>query len=317
MNKVLDGNKEESMKNSYIKIIALLTIILGALEVSAQQDPQFTQYMYNTMSVNPGYTGSRGHLTAYGIHRAQWVGLDGAPRTSMFSVDSPIGKNVGLGLVILHDELGPSSETFIDANFSYTLKLDDNKHLALGIKGGGRLFDIDWARGTSNNPDLVFQQNVSEFFPTIGAGIYYYTDRAYLGLSVPNFFDDDHYDEIQESLAAERLHMFFIAGYVMDLSRKTKFKPAAYLKYVAGTPLSVDLSANFMFNEKLVLGVAYRWDDSVSGLIGLQLTPKLHIGYAYDFTTTDLGSYNNGTHEIMLRFELKSAESKIKSPRFF
>ncbi|NER17476.1 PorP/SprF family type IX secretion system membrane protein [Spongiivirga citrea] len=305
------------MKVPYIKMLVLLGFVSSTLQMNAQQDPQFTQYMYNVMSVNPGYTGSRENLVVYGLHRTQWVGLDGAPQTSIFSADSPIGKNVGLGLQVLHDELGPSSETYLDVNFSYTLKVDDFWNLGLGLKAGGRFFNIDWSRGITDNPDIIFQQNVSEFFPTIGAGAYLYGERTYVGLSVPNIFAQDHYDEIQESVAAERLHFFFIAGHVFDLSQKTKFKPAAYMKYVEGTPLSVDLSANFMFNEKFVLGLAYRWNDSFSGLIGLQLTDQLHLGYAYDFTTSNLRNYNNGTHEIMLRFELKSAESKVKSPRFF
>lgn len=284
----------------------------------AQQDPQFTNYMFNPMSVNSAYTGSRGHLTLFGLHREQWVGLDGAPRTQSFSIDSPVGKNVGLGFSIINDKLGPSDEFYVDANFSYTLNLSDEKRLSFGIKAGGRQFSLDWTRGTFRNPEAIFQQPVnSKILPTIGAGIYYHTDKSYLGLSVPNFLTNEHYDDIQESLAAERLHFFLIGGTVFDLSQNTKFKPAFLLKHVVGAPLIFDLSANFMFNDNLRLGAAYRWDDSVSGLIGLQVTPKVLIGYSYDYTTTELQKYNSGTHEIFLRFELRSKEKQIKSPRFF
>ena len=303
---------------SQIKTIVGLLIIMSVYTSVAQQDPQFTNYMYNTMSVNSAYAGSRGHLSIFGLHRSQWVGLDGAPQSQSFSIDSPVGRNVGLGLSLVTDRLGPSDETYLDGNFSYTINLSNNRRLSFGAKLGGRLLNIDWSRGTSQNPDVVFQQNVNnKFLPTIGAGIYLHSDKSYLGVSIPNFLTNEHYDEVQESLAAERLHFFLIGGTVMDMSESVKFKPAFFLKHVVGAPLIFDLSANFMFNDNLRLGLAYRWDDSVSGLIGFQLTEKLLIGYSYDFTTTDLQQFNSGTHEIMLRFELISKDRKLKSPRFF
>ncbi len=284
----------------------------------AQQDPQYTNYMYNTMSVNSAYAGTRGHMAVIGLYRTQWVGLDGAPTNQSFSIDTPVGKNVGLGFSVVNDELGPSDEFYIDANFSYTINLADEKRLSFGIKGGARLLNIDWSKGQFDDPDAIFQQNINnKLLPTIGAGVYLHSEKSYLGLSVPNFFTDQHYDEIHESVAAERLHFFLIGGHVFDLSERTKFKPAFLLKHVVGAPLIFDLSANFLFNENFRLGAAYRWDDSISGLIGLQLSPKLLVGYSYDFTTTELQKYNNGTHEIMLRFELISKERRLKSPRFF
>lgn len=283
-----------------------------------QQDPQFTNYMYNTMSVNSAYAGSRGHLTLLGLHRTQWVGLDGAPTSQSFSIDSPVGRNVGLGFSVVNDRLGPSDEFYIDANFSYTINLTQERRLSFGIKGGGRLLNIDWSRGGSQNPDIVFQQNiVNRFLPTVGLGLYLHSDKSYLGISVPNFLTDEHYDEIQESVAAERLHFFFIGGTVLDLSASTKFKPAFLVKHVVGAPLIFDLSANFMFNDNFRLGAAYRWDDSVSGLLGFQLSPQLLVGYAYDYTLTELTNFNTGTHELLLRFELKTREKQLKSPRFF
>ena len=180
------------------------------------------------------------------------------------------------------------------------------------------MLNIDWSRGTTQNADIVFQQNINnKFLPTIGAGIYLHSDTSYLGISIPNFLTNEHYDEVQESLAAERLHFFLIGGTVMDVSESVKFKPAFFLKHVVGAPLIFDLSANFMFNDNLRLGLAYRWDDSVSGLIGFQLTERLLIGYSYDYTTTELRKFNSGTHEIMLRFELITRDRKLKSPRFF
>jgi len=304
--------------NLKLKIIFGLALVLALQNSDAQQDPQYTDYMFNTLTVNSAYAGSRGHLTVTGLHRTQWVGLDGAPQTQSLSIESPVGKNVGLGVVLVNDRLGPSDEFYLDANFSYTINLNNDSELSFGIKGGGRLLNIDWTRGTFQEQEDVFQQPIeNKFLPTVGAGVYWHSDKSYIGLSVPNFLTNEHYDGVQNAIAAERLHYFLIAGKVFDLSSRIKFKPAFLGKFVVGAPIIADLSANFMFDDTLRLGVAYRWDDSVSGLIGLQIGPKLMIGYAYDATTTRLRNFNSGTHEIMLRFELRSREKQLKSPRFF
>lgn len=300
------------------KIVLVIVLISGVYVSHAQQDPQYTQYMYNTMSVNSAYVGSRGHMSITALHRSQWVGLDGAPTTQTLSIDSPVGKNVGLGFSFVNDRLGPSDEFYLDANFSYTIRLSNDKRLSFGVKGGGRLLNIDWSRGLYESDEGVFQQNIeNKFLPTIGAGIYLHSDNSYIGLSVPNFLTSEHYDGIQNAVSAERLHFFLIGGRVFDLNERTKLMPAFLGKFVSGAPIIVDLSANFMFNDFLRLGVAYRWDDAVSGLIGLQISPKLLISYSYDFTTTELRDFNNGSHDILLRFELRSKEKQLKSPRFF
>lgn len=305
--------------NVKLKVVLIIGLIgLSFQTLFAQQDPQFTQYMFNTLGVNAAYAGSRGHASATGLLRSQWVGLDGAPRSQTFTIDSPIGERVGLGLAIANDELGPSQETYIDLNFSYTIPTSDTRKLSFGIKGGGRVLDIDFSRGsTQSSGDALFQNNVSEFLPTVGVGVYWHSDRNYIGVSVPNLFTDQTYDDIQQTVAAERLHLFIIGGLVKDLSSTVKFKPAFLVKSVVGAPIIVDLSANFMFYEKLRLGLSYRWDDSVSGLAGFQLTPQLLLGYSYDYTTTELQRFNTGSHEITLRFDLISKSKKIKSPRFF
>lgn len=306
------------MKN-ILKHIVILLVTSGSYFGSAQQDPQFTQYMYNTMSVNPAYTGSRGHLSILGMHRSQWVSVNGAPESQVLAIDGPVGKNVGLGLVLMNDRLGPSNEIFLDGNFSYTVRLnDEGKKLSFGLKAGGRIFNVDFSKGSFESPDIAFQNNISnKFLPTIGAGIYYHTEKSYLGLSVPNFFAQEHYDAAEVNLATERLHYFLIGGTVFDLNKDVKLKPAFFVKWVPGAPVIADLSVNAMIKETLTLGLAYRWDDSFSALLGVQLTPYLSLGYAHDFTTTDLRNYNFGTHEIFLRFELKSETRRLKSPRFY
>lgn len=306
--------------NSFCKYILIIFCAGFGSGLFGQQDPQFTQYMYNTLSVNPAYAGSRGHLSVLGLYRTQWVGLNGAPTNQVLTLDGPVGKNVGLGVIVTNDELGPSTETFFDANFSYTIRLDrDNQRLSFGLKGGGRLFNVDFSRGLfDDQTDVAFLNNIeNRFFPTIGAGVYYHTDRGYLGFAVPNFFSEEHYNGAAQQIATERLHYFLIGGRVFDLNQDVLFKPAFFVKWVPGAPIIADLSANFLIKETLTLGAAYRWDDSFSGLLGVDISPQFHVGYAYDLTTTDLRNYNNGTHEIFVRFELRSLAKRLKSPRFY
>ncbi|AUP81543.1 PorP/SprF family type IX secretion system membrane protein [Flavivirga eckloniae] len=300
-------------------LILVVFATLLSLKGNAQQDPQYTQYMYNTMSVNSAYAGQRDALSVTGLYRTQWVGIDGAPKTITFGAHSPLRNNrLGLGLNVVSDKLGPASETNVDVNFSYTIPVDEIRKIefSFGIKAGFHMLDTDWSKGVFQYPDRVFNDNLSLFSPTIGAGMYLHSEKWYLGLSVPNFFSTDHYDGIEESVATERLHYFLIAGYVFDVSENVKLKPATLVKAVSGAPIIADLSLNALFNEKITLGVGYRWDDSFSGLAGFQISDELFIGYAYDLTTTKLNSYNSGSHEIMLRFELKPV-GRILSPRFF
>jgi type IX secretion system PorP/SprF family membrane protein len=287
---------------------------------NAQQDPEYTQYMYNTMVINPAYAGSTGYLEAVLLHRSQWVGIDGAPQTQSLSVQAPLrNEKIGLGLSIVNDKLGPSNELYLDGNFSYSLPLGYEKRLAFGLRAGMRMMNIDWSKGRYyDGNDALLNTNINNVIkPSIGAGVYYYTDRWYAGASVPSFIRSDYYNDIQESIDYDRLHYYFMGGYVFDLSPSLKFKPAFLAKLVSGAPMSVDLSANFMIQEKVVLGVSYRFDDSVSALAGFQISPSFYIGYSYDYTVTNLNKYNDGSHEFILRYQFHKDPSKIKSPRFF
>ncbi|MAU70704.1 MAG: hypothetical protein CML04_01290 [Pseudozobellia sp.] len=302
-----------------LKKVFVMLLLLLSYQLKAQQDPQFTQYMYNTITVNPAYAGSRGHLSILGMHRSQWVGINGAPTSQVLAVDGPVGNRVGLGVVATYDELGPTNELFLDTNFAYTIPVgENNEKLSFGLKGGGRIFNVDFSQGRIQNPDASFQSNIeNRFFPTIGAGVYYHTDRSYWGLAVPNFFSQDHYDGSTQELATERLHYFLMGGLIRDLNADIKFKPALFVKWVPGAPLIADVSANFLIRETFTAGVAYRWGDSVSGLFGVQISPALSVGYAYDQTTTDLRNYSSGTHEVFIRFEFISKENRLQSPRFY
>lgn len=309
-------------KSSFIKSL-FLVVFTSLLSIGAigQQDPQYTQYMYNTMSVNGAYAGQRKVLSATALYRTQWVGIDGAPKTVTFGIHAPLRDDrIGLGLNIVRDALGPAQETSIDAHFSYTIPLDkkDELKLSFGFKGGLHILDTDWSKGIFQNADRLFSENLNLISPTMGVAFYLHSEQYYLGLSVPNTIATSHYDDFQESIATERLHYYLIGGYVFDINENTKLKPAFLVKGVSGAPLIADLSLNALFNDKFTLGLAHRWDDSISGLLGFQLNPGLFVGYAYDATTTGLNNYNSGTHEIMLRFELKDLTCRCQvSPRFF
>jgi type IX secretion system PorP/SprF family membrane protein len=297
-------------------LIALMFTSFAAL---AQQDAQYTQYMYNTINVNPAYAGSRGVMSIFGLHRTQWVGLDGAPVTNAFSINTPINNsNLGVGLSFVNDKIGPTNENAISADVSYTVQTSETYKLSFGVKGTANLFNLDVNKlNPQDAGDPQFQNLDNSFTPNIGAGVYFHSDKMYVGLSVPNFFETKRYSDNDVALNAERMNFYLIAGYVFDLSYNLRFKPALLTKAVEGAPLQVDVSGNFLYNDKFMLGVAWRWDAAVSAMAGFQVTDGLFIGYGYDHETTRLRRFNSGSHEVFLRFELFKKHNKIVSPRFF
>ena len=284
----------------------------------AQQDAQFTQYMYNTINVNPAYAGSRGALSIFALHRTQWVGLDGAPVTNAVSINTPInGSNLGLGVSLINDKIGPTNENTFSADLSYTIPTSETFKLSFGVKGTANLFNLDVTKLNPNDATDPSFQNYNKFSPNIGAGIYLHSDKAYLGLSIPNFIQTNRYDDNDVRIFKEKINYYLIGGYVFDLNQDIKFKPAVITKIVEGAPLQIDVSGNFMFSEKFVVGVAYRWSAALSGMVGFQVSDGLYIGYGYDRETTNLKNYNSGSHEIFLRYEIFKNINKITSPRFF
>lgn len=284
----------------------------------AQQDAQYTQYMYNTININPAYAGSRGAMSIFAMHRTQWVGLDGAPVTNVASINAPLNdNNLGLGISFVNDKIGPTNETTISTDFSYTIRTSENYKLSFGIKATANLFNLDISKLNPAEIDPSIQNIENKFSPNIGAGLYLYSDKAYVGISIPNFIESDRYDDNEIAIFKERINYYLIGGYVFDINSTLKFKPAVLTKMVIGAPLQVDLSGNFMFNEKFVVGVAYRWSAALSAMVGFQISDGMYIGYGYDRETTRLSNYNSGSHEIFLRYEIFKNNGKIITPRFF
>jgi len=309
--------KGSALSNS---ILLFSFLFIGCIDMNAQQDPQFTQYMYNTVAINPAYAGSRGMLSIFGIHRAQWIGLEGAPTTTGTSIHTPLNDSrIGLGVSILQDAIGPSNKQTLSADFSYTISTSENYKLSFGLKGTASLFSIDYTKlNRFDVNDPRFQNNISnQFSPNIGAGLYLHSKQFYAGISVPFMLQSNEFNDNNSQVTHESLHYYFMCGYVFEISEITKFKPAFLVKAVEGAPLQVDLSANFMLNNKFVLGGAWRWEAAMSGLAGFQVNDNWFIGYTYDTDSTKLANYNSGSHELFMRYEFIGKKEKIVSPRFF
>lgn len=298
------------------KILVVAIMLFGVVSY-AQQDAQYTQYMYNTINVNPAYAGNRGVLSIFGLHRTQWVGLDGAPTGNTFSINTPLGSNAGGGLSFVNDELGPTVENQISADISYKIQTSDTYKLSFGMKATADLFNLDASKLNIYNQNDLLLQSYKSFSPNIGAGLYLHSDKLYVGLSIPKFFETYRYDDNTVKINKEKMNLYLMGGYVFDLSPSLQFKPAFLMKEVAGAPLQLDVSGNFLFNEKFVLGAAWRWSAAVSAMAGFQITDGMYIGYGYDMETTKLRHYNSGSHEIFLRFELPTRQNRIITPRFF
>jgi type IX secretion system PorP/SprF family membrane protein len=305
------------MKKIYF--IAILTISVFA-KVRAQQDPQYTQYMYNMSVINPAYAGSKEAISGGLLYRKQWVNIDGAPTTGTFFLHSPVGKQVGLGISAINDRIGPVEETNIYADFSYTLNLGGEHKLAFGLKGGITMHNLDFSVVRPSLPDPgdgVFGTDPSSSFLNLGTGVFYYTNKYYLSFSIPNMLKSRYLDFDGREYGSEVVHYFLTGGYVFDLNKNLKFKPFALLKTSINAPSSFDLSANFLMYDKLELGATYRNQDSFGGLVNFAITPNLRIGYAYDHITSDLRIATTSSHEVILLFDLNLSKKVSRSPRFF
>ena len=303
-----------------------VAIILGTLTILSinfiysQQDPQYTQYMYNMHIVNPAYAGSEGTLNIGLLHRTQWVGLDGAPKTTVAAINAPIKKNIGLGLSVFADEIGPVKEQNAFVDVSYTIQTSDYGNLAFGLKGGFTFLDAQLSTLDLGDdiPDDVFNNDINDSYANFGAGAFYYTDHFYAGLSMPNMLNQFHLNRKGGviSSASEKTHYYLTSGYVFEMNDNLKLKPSVLLKGVKGAPLSIDLAGNVLINNKFELGVSWRIDDSLNALMNVEVANGFRIGYAYDYTLSNLGDFNSGSHEIILLITISNSRNGL-SPRFF
>lgn len=312
------------MRNSFIKIFTIVCIALFSLKGNAQQDPMYTQYMYNMSVINPAYAiDDLGILRVGGLYRNQWVGMEGAPETANFWAHTGLTDRLEAGISIVHDEIGGIiKENNLYADVAYVLPLTETSKLSFGVKAGMTFFDADLTRLVTNDPNDPAMQNISEAFPNFGVGAYWFGDNYYVGLSAPNIFTAKHLENETglARLGEENIHYFLTGGYVFDLNPNLKFKPAFMVRAVEGAPLSADITANMLLYNRFEVGAAYRFNETVSGLVNFRVTPELRIGYAYDYTTGNLSDFNDGTHEIFVLFDLDLlglSKGYNVSPRFF
>ncbi|WP_428743104.1 PorP/SprF family type IX secretion system membrane protein [Tenacibaculum sp.] len=303
-------------------VVALFFVCI--FNVQSQQLPQFTQYMYNTISINPAYAGSRGVLSVVGLHRSQWAGLDRAPETQTLSVHAPLRNDkIGLGLSFINDKLGYENFIYLYGDFSYTINLNEDLRLAFGLKAGFTQYNIDDELKAAEGSDPGISGIQNRWEPNIGSGAYLHTDKWYVGLSAPRLLNIDHNDLEINGInygVIDKVSYYLTGGYVFDLSDNVKFKPATLIKATNGAPLSYDITANFLFNEKFWLGGSYRINEDTGALgaiVDFQVTKQFRVGYAYEHPLSDINQYSNGTHEILLMFELLPKLHRTKSPRYF
>jgi len=305
------------MKN----LVLILFIVLCASKVEAQQDPQYTQYMYNMNIINPAYTGSFDGLAVGALYRSQWMGLEGGPETFTFNIHSPVGKKVGLGLSVISDQIGPVKETNAYVDFSYTIPVGTVNKLAFGVKGGFTFHDIGIAESQINlidQGDPFFANAINETSPNIGAGVYFYKpSKYYVSVSIPNILNGVHLDANGTKIGSESEHFFAAAGYVFDLSENFKLKPHTLIKYAFDAPVSYDINANVFMFDVVEVGVGYRLEDSFSGMVNFQVMDNLRIGYAYDAIQSDLDIVTSSSHEIFINFDLNFSAKVSRSPRYF
>ena len=312
------------MKRIYL---AALLALGGLLDASAQQDPHYTQYMYNMNVINPAYAGSKENLAFGLLYRKQWVDIQDSPSTGTFSGHSPVGKNVGLGLSAIVDEIGPVQETNLYGDFSYTLRLGGEHRLALGLKAGLTFHDVglydDIGNGYVPDPDdPAFQENVNNTYFNVGAGAFYYTQDYYVAFSVPNMLKSKHLNVRADNgqdleFGSEVSHYFLTGGYVFNITDNFKLKPSVMVKSAFGVDPSIDGSLNALFFNKFEIGATYRLDDSFGGMVNYAITPNLRIGYAYDHIISDLKVTTPSSHEIMLLFDVNFPKKVSRSPRYF
>lgn len=295
--------------------------LLAVLDASAQQDPHYTQYMYNMSVINPAYAGSKENMSGGLLYRKQWVEIEDAPTTGTFFLHSPVGKNVGLGISAITDKIGPVEENNIYTDFSYTLNLGGESRLAFGLKAGATFHKVGLFSEVYNNVpdpnDPAFRENTNSTYLNLGTGLFYYTNKFYVALSVPNMLKSKHLDFNGRQFGTETQHYFLTGGYVFDLSPSVKFKPFALVKTAFQAPVSFDVSTNFLFNDKFEIGATYRREDSFGAMVNYAITPNIRIGYAYDHIVSDLKVTTTASHEVILLFDLNFPKKVSQSPRYF
>jgi type IX secretion system PorP/SprF family membrane protein len=301
-----------------LSLAAMAAAGLWAPAVHAQQDPLYSQYMFNTLAFNPGYAGNGNVLSAMLLSRHQWVGFEGAPSTQTLSLDSPLpGDKLALGGVLIHDVAGPAKQNSAFVDVAYRIRTGADTRLAFGLSGGVNFFQADLASLSTVEAEPHNANISGKALPNFGFGLFWSSPRYYLGISAPKLLENTIGDDGVVTTSKEFRHYFLMAGYVMDLSQDLKFKPSIMVRAVEGAPLSLDVNASFLLRERVWFGAMYRYGNGFGVMARYQLNEQLRIGYAFDMTTTRMGAYNAGTHELMIGYDFAFTKGRTISPRYF
>ncbi len=312
--------------------LILFLLLAGVLQLEAQQDPQYTQFMFNKLAYNPGYAGSGNGPCITALYRNQWIGLEGAPVTQTLSIHTPIRDNrVGIGLNIIHDNIGPSDTWNVGLNYAYRLPLEEGT-LGIGIVGNIYRYQVNFSNEILTNPgdNLVQAANETGLFPNIGIGLYYEQDKYYIGVSVPHIIRNDisllpNTFVTSNIQSRKELHAFAMAGLIVDLTDDIKLKPAAILKYATNSPFDLDINLSLLLYNKISAGLSYRvggstvrgFGESIDLVVQFMPDHGITIGAAFDFTLSDLADYNSGSFEIMGKYCISQKHESVANPRFF
>ncbi len=308
------------MNTTYKYIIALIMVITAMTPAFAQQEAMYSQYMFNTMAINPAYAGSREVFSATLLARAQWRGIEGAPTSQTLSMDAPLyNKKVGVGLIAFNDRIGLTHNTGIHGSYAYRIRFS-RYTLSMGIKLGIVQYNANLNEAVlsvgATSSDKGFQNNISVLIPSSGAGFFLNSDKFYVGASIPNLYNTQLSKDSKVEVNKYN-HMFAIAGYVFKINEDVKLKPSFLYKFVKGAPMELDLNANLWLYDVLGLGVSYRTGDAIVGMAEIQVRNNFRVGYSYDYTITQLQKYNSGSHELILRYEFGFGKTKVITPRYF
>lgn len=317
------NNKIKNIRKSIAIVSFTITSILFINTATAQTEPMYSQYMYNMLGVNPAYAGNREATSLNFFQRRQWVGIAGAPQTTSVSVDGASSDNkFGWGVQLYDDKLGVEKADGANLMLSTHIQVSDKGILSGGLSLGLMNYRIDLmnVQGRFTPSDPAFYANFNKWLPDVGLGIYYNTDKFYAGISVPNVLKSrlSAFDVMNSGIQkVNSTHLFFTTGYVFDVSDEVKIKPSTMIKAVSGAPIEADLNTNVWLKDVIGLGFSYRTGDAMVGMAEAQVSENLRIGYAYDMTISPLKYYNNGSHEMMMRYEFGNNKSKVKSTRYF
>jgi len=307
-------------RNKILIQLVIWILLLNFNAIKAQQDPMFTQYMFNQLAVNPAYAGSREVLSVMLLARQQWVGFEGAPSTGTLTGHMPLYQNMAIGASVIYDSYGPVNQTSFYFDYAYHLKISNASKLSLGLKGGFNSYSVDYNKlsRTVYSDEAYLIGSEQAILPNFGFGVYLYSQNYYVGVSIPRLLENEYKDESKSfGNGKEVRHYYGMAGVVFKMSDKFVLRPSIMTRLAQGAPFSIDANINTILHDKLWLGAMYRLGESFGGIIQYQFTPQFKFGYAFDLNTNQLKSYHSGTHEVMLNYEFNFNKERIVNPRYF